>query len=113
MAVLDIAKAYEKVIRKLLTEKLLRQGFPDNLVNQLILFLLTLLVKTAGDLTETTAVLTTGLVQRGTASPALFRFFINDLAGDLRVAQGKSREPTEDSISDPLGRVNWSLMMSY
>lgn len=74
LAILYQAKSYDKVIRRLLVDKLLAHGIPENLVNQLIIFLLPLLVRTAGDLTGTVAVLTKGLVQGGTASPVLFRF---------------------------------------
>lgn len=58
-------------------------------------------MKTAGDLIETIATLTSGIVQGGTASPSLFRFFINDLSGDFRAAKGGSREPEGDSMNDP------------
>lgn len=101
LAILDLAKAYDRVIRRVLVENLLRHNIPENMVNQLIVFMLLLLVKTAGDLTETVSILTTGLVQGGTSSPALFSFFINDLAGDLREAQRKEREPRDNSISEP------------
>lgn len=63
--------------------------------------MLTLLAHKAGDLTEKTAILTTSLMQGGTASPALFRFFIDDLAGDVRTVIGKSRDPIGPSLSDP------------
>lgn len=76
IAGLDLAKAYNRFIRRLLVNKLLAQGIPENLVNQFIVFLLPLLVSSAGDLTGTVAVLDKGLVQGGTASPALFRFLL-------------------------------------
>lgn len=47
------------------------------------------------------ATLTTELVQGRTASPILFRFFIEDLAGDLREVKGGSREPKSASMEDP------------
>lgn len=40
-------------------------------------------------------------MQGGTASPALFRLFINDLASELRGEQGVDGEPTRGSIDDP------------
>lgn len=85
----------------LLVDKLKKHGVPKNLINQLIVLMLPLLVSTAGDLTETIAVLTKGLLQGGTASPALFRFFIDDLAGDLRASVGRSRETVGPSLADP------------
>lgn len=75
MAVLDHAKAYDKVIRQILIDKLRKHGVPANLIHQLIIFLLPLLAKTAGDLTNTIATITTGLVQGGTSSPRLFPIF--------------------------------------
>lgn len=63
LSVLDQTKAYNIVIRKLLVDKLIAQGIPDKLVNKLIVFLLTLLVSTEGDLTGTVSLLTKGLVQ--------------------------------------------------
>lgn len=101
LAVLDLDKAYDRVIRKLLVEKLESHGVPLDLVSQLIVFLGPLLVRTAGDLTRTVALLTTGLLQGGTASLTLFRFFINDLAGDLRMAVSGSRKPTGPILTDP------------
>lgn len=101
LAVLDLPKAYDKVIRKFLVDKLLKQDIPENLVNQLIIFLLPLVVSTAGDLTEAIAVLTKGLVQGGTESPALFRFFIKDLADDLRAAVGGNIDHNGPSLVDP------------
>lgn len=74
---------------------------PNNLVHQQVIFLLSILVSTSGGVIETTAVLTTGLVQGGTASPALFRYFIDDLAGELREGQGKSRTATGEILDDP------------
>lgn len=43
----------------------------------------------------------TGLTQSGSAFPALFRIFINDLARYLRKAQGKKPEEEGDSLQDP------------
>lgn len=63
LAVLDLAKAYDKVIRQLLVDKLTKHGVPTNIINQLIVFLLLLLARTVGYVKETIAVLTIGLVQ--------------------------------------------------
>lgn len=65
------------------------------------MFLVPLLVQTAGDVTHTVAVLTTGLTQGGASSPALFRLFIDDLAGELRKAQGKEAKAEGESLHDP------------
>lgn len=89
------------MIPKLLVDKLLAQGIPENLVEKLIVFLLPLLVNTAGYLTGAVALLTKWIVQGGKVSSALFRFFIDDLAGDLRAAVGKSRESNGYSLADP------------
>lgn len=103
LEVLYLAKAYERVIRQLLIDKIIRYGVPTNLINQLIVFILPLLARTEGDVTETIEVFTTGLVQGGTASrsPALFGFLIDDLSGDLRAAKDGNREVTGTSLDDP------------
>lgn len=101
LAVLDLAKAYDRVIRRLLVKKVDAHGVPAGLVSQLILFMVPLLVLMAGYLTGTEALLTTRLSQGFTASPTLFRFFINDLAGDLREAVGENRESCGPSMSNP------------
>lgn len=51
-------------------------------------------------MTQTTALLATGLTQGGSASPALFRIFIDDLASALRMALGKPAMATSDSFQD-------------
>lgn len=89
------------MVRQSLIDKLIGKGIPPNLIHQLVIFLLSFLVRTARDLTETTAILTIGLVQGDTASPALFRFFIDDLAGDLREGQEKARKAAGNSMDDP------------
>lgn len=76
-------------------------GIPQDLVSQIVVFLVPLIIQTAGDVTRATAILTTGLAKCGSASPALFRIFIDDFAGDLRQAQGKHREGEGDSLVDP------------
>lgn len=103
IAVLDLTKAYDRVVREILVTKLESMGVPPNLVSKIIVFLVPLLVQTAGDVTHTVAVLTTGLTQGagGLASPALFRIFIYDLAGELRTAQGKPAEEEGDSWEYP------------
>lgn len=92
VAILNLTKAYEKVVRGLLITKLEKMGIPKNLENQIIVFLVPMLVQTAGDVTHTVAVLTTGLTQGGSAYSGLFRIFIDDLAKALRKAQGKDGE---------------------
>lgn len=89
MAVLDLTKAYDRVVRELLTLRLEKMKLKQELVNQIIVFLVPLLVKTAVDVTQATALLTTGLTQGGAASLALFRIFIEDLANELRATQGQ------------------------
>lgn len=100
-AILDLTKAYDRVVRARLIEKLKSMDITQDLVNQIVVFLVPLVVQTAGDVTRATAIITTGLAQGGSASPALFRIFIDDLAGDLRQAQGKNREAVGDSLEDP------------
>lgn len=77
------------MVRGLLIEKLERMGLQQDLVNQIIFFLVPLLVQTAGDAIHKIVTLTTGLTQGGSSPPALFRIFIDDLAGDLRKALGR------------------------
>lgn len=79
-----------------MTEK----GIPLKIIHQLMIFLMPLLVRTAGDVTETVAVLIKWLIQGGIASPALFRFSIDDLSGDLREGKGKPRTATWESLDD-------------
>lgn len=102
---MDLANAYDKVVRQLLLDKLVDKGVPVNLVNQLRVFLLPLLVHTAGDITRTIATLTTGLVQGGTASPSLFRFFINDVAEEMRAVMATERDGTGTSSLDDPGKL--------
>lgn len=85
----------------MLVEKLEQLGIPQNLVNQVVVFLLPLTVQTAGDVTKTIAILTTGLTQGGSNSPTLFRILIEDLAGALRKARGKDETETGTSLDDP------------
>lgn len=74
---------------------------PENLISQITIFLVPLLVRTTGDVTNTLAILTTGLTQGGSASPALFRIFIDDLAKELRMAIGQDAEGERESLRDP------------
>lgn len=46
-------------------------GIPPDLVNQLVLFLVPLVVQTAGDVTKAEATVITGLTQGGSASPSI------------------------------------------
>lgn len=59
--VLEWKEAYYKLVRELLIGKLETIGVPQDLLNQIIIFLAPLIVKTAGDVTRTIAVLITGL----------------------------------------------------
>lgn len=81
--------------------KLEELGIPPDLINQIIVFLLPLIVSTAGDVTISRAFLTIGLVQGGTASPALFCIYSNELAGRLRRAVGFDSEQDGPSEFDP------------
>lgn len=92
VAVLDLTKAYDRVERELLIKKLDGMKLPTDLVNQIIIFLVPLLVQTEGDVTNAISLLTTGLTRGGAASPALFRIFIDDLAQALRETQRKHKE---------------------
>lgn len=62
LAVIDLAQAYDRVIRQLLIDKLSRYGVPENLINQLIIFLLLLLARTVGDIMNTMETFTTRFV---------------------------------------------------
>lgn len=79
--VLDLAKAYDTVLRRLLLEKLKRRVL-RNLVNQLRVFLSTVVDRVAGDITNTRIPMKRGLTQGGT-SPPKFKLFINDLPEGL------------------------------
>lgn len=65
----------------------------------------------AGDLTDVIEILTKGLMQGGKASPALFRFFIEDLAGDLRATVGGTRELNCPSLVDYVKLVADDLLL--
>lgn len=101
VAVLDLTKAYDRVVRGLLVKKIERMSLPQDLVNQIIIFLVPLLLQTSGDVAYTIAKLSTGLTQGGSASPALFRIFIDDLSSDLRKALGRYETQEGSSLNDP------------
>lgn len=101
IAVLDLTKEYDRVVRAILIQKIESMNIPKDLVAQITIFLVPLIVKTAGDETHTLVALTTGLKQGGAASPALFRVFIDDLASELRKAQGKEAVATGFNLADP------------
>lgn len=65
-----------------------------------MVFLVPIFVHTAGDVTNTIAILTTGLTQGGSASPALFRIFIDDLPGELRKTIGLEETAEGNSLKD-------------
>lgn len=100
-AILDLTKAYDRVSRKIIIKKLEQLGVPIDLINQILIFLLPIHVTTTGDVTSATAIITIGLTQGGTASPALFRLYINDLAGRLIIAAGKDIDGNESHTFDP------------
>lgn len=52
-------------------------------------------------MTKTVAILRTGITQGGSAPPALFRIFIDDLAGELRKGVGKAAKAEGDSLQNP------------
>lgn len=85
IAVLDLAKAYDSIVKALLLGKLEGKVNTD-LANQLLIFLLTVRAKVAGDITDTEIVMKKGLTQGETSSPALFKMYINDLPDELRAA---------------------------
>lgn len=58
-------------------------------------------MQTAGDVTNAIAVLTTRPTQGGSASPALFRVFIDDLVSEIRSLQGKHVIVDGESLRDP------------
>lgn len=90
IAVLDLTKAYDLVVRAILIEKLENMSVPKDLVAKITIFPVPIIVKTAGDVTHTLVTLTTGLTQGG-PSPALFRVFIDDPAGELRKPRVKKQ----------------------
>lgn len=59
VVVLDLTKAYDRVVRAILIEKE-KMNVPEDLINQIIEFLVPLLVQTNGEVTHIVAVLTTG-----------------------------------------------------
>lgn len=61
VAVLYLTKAYNRVVRQLLIEKLECMNLPRDLINQLIVFLVPFLVQIAGDVAKLIVVLITGL----------------------------------------------------
>lgn len=110
LAVLDLLKAYNSVIKQLLLHKL-RQQVDENLANQILIFILSVKSKVAGEITQTTIHMEKGLTQGGTSSPALFRMFINDLPQAVRDAlheKGKNTAelyPTRLVADDVFGIV--------
>lgn len=85
IAVLDLAKAYDSIVKAFLFQRL--QGKVDsNLANQILIFLLTVRAQVAGDITNTEVIVRKGLTQGGTSSPALLKMYINDLPDDVRNA---------------------------
>lgn len=86
-------------MRKILIKKLEDLGVPTDLISQVVVFLAPLMVLTAGDVTGEVAVFTIELVQGGTASPALFRIYINELLQEVREALGMYK--SFSSVHDP------------
>lgn len=89
IAVLDLTKAYNQVVRQLLKDKLEEMKLTQNLIDQIVILLLPLLVRTVGYVTHAVAFITTGLTRGGSTSTALFRILIDDLAWELRKSHGK------------------------
>lgn len=81
--VLDLAKAYDSVLKTLLIKKLERV-IPINLLNYLKVFISTVVATVSGDITNTIIPMRRGLTQGGTSSPPLFKVFINELPAQLR-----------------------------
>lgn len=81
--VLDLAKAYDSILKLLLIEKL-EEKVPQNLVRQLKVFIMTVVARVTEDITNTPIPMRPGLTQGGTSSPLLFKLFINDLPAKLR-----------------------------
>lgn len=82
-AILDLKKAYDKVIRLILKQKL-DKILPTDIVKQLIVFLVVVEMITEGDYTATKAKAKTGLNQGGAISLAFHRVFINELPARIR-----------------------------
>lgn len=83
LLVLDLAKAYDSVLKLLLIEKK-RTVVPENFVSKLKVFITTVVEKVSGDITNTPTIMRRSLIQGGTSSPPLFKVFINDLPEKLR-----------------------------
>lgn len=83
LSILDLAKAYDSVIKALLLQKL-EDKVDTNLVSQLLVFLLTVRAFVAGDITKTEIIMQKGLTQGGTSSLALFKLFMYDLPEQIR-----------------------------
>ena len=80
---MDLAKAYDRVDRKRLMDKLY-QILPQNLARMASLFLQPIQVRTKGDVTSTTIEYKAGVTQGGPSSPMLFKIFIDDLAKRIK-----------------------------
>lgn len=102
IAVLDLAKAYNSIVKALLLGKL-TDKLDLNLANQLLTFLLTVRAQVAGEITDTEIIMKRGLAQGGTSSPALFKLYINDLPDELRVALREAGKDISDV--DPIRLV--------
>lgn len=95
-AILDLRKAFDKVVRKLLKRKL-EQLIPQHIVQQLVLFLEAVEMTTVNDFTHSKATARTGLNQGGAISPALYRVYINDLP--KRVLQAKETDDLDPKLT--------------
>lgn len=73
IVVLDLAKAYDSILKALLILKL-EEELDTNLANQLLIFLLTVHSKVAGDIAKTEIGMHKGLTQGGTSSPRYSSF---------------------------------------
>lgn len=93
IVVLDLVKAYDNVLKILMSNKLL-DNTDENLTNQLTIFLLMVQEQVTGDISNTTIAMRRGLTQGGTSYPALFRVFINDLPDEIRTVLREIAELT-------------------
>lgn len=82
-------------MKELLLAKL-QQQVVQNLVYQLLIFLLAIEEKVVGDITQTKIKMNRGLTQGGKSSPALFRLFINDLPESLGEALQNAGLPFDE-----------------
>lgn len=102
ITVLDLAKAYDSIVKTRIYQKL-KDTIDENIANQLLVFLLKVRAQVAGDITKTDIIMRKGLTQGGTSSPALFKLYISDLPDHIRK---KMRDKGKDIAElDPIRLV--------